>query len=242
MMALKVSLKFILLCLSVKFCLCYRDRTLEDFTNGTDIVRAVISKFDTIFSSDPYRGSLLWRNIHEIFDSSFMRNLAYVESQDGTKPDTFRRGYFGGIWQVDEDMFDATKDIMLSSHHQTIRSVSGIEWRQVEWFDLTKPLYSALAAKLYLLLSNETRSDDYNISVLCARGPPSDILGQAEYWNECYHDGTRDEMDFVTPITTLTQNQECTCSYYTFVCLVCVCLFVCLSVGVLGNLGELRYN
>ena len=33
-------------------------------------------------------------------DKLFLRRLAYVESSDGSNPDTFRSGYHGGIWQV----------------------------------------------------------------------------------------------------------------------------------------------
>ena len=33
-------------------------------------------------------------------DKLLMRRLAYVESNDGLHPDAFRKGYYGGIWQV----------------------------------------------------------------------------------------------------------------------------------------------
>ena len=33
-------------------------------------------------------------------DKLLMRRIAYVESADGANPDTFRDGYYGGIWQV----------------------------------------------------------------------------------------------------------------------------------------------
>lgn len=33
-------------------------------------------------------------------DKLFTRRLAFVESADGNDPNTFRDGYYGGIWQV----------------------------------------------------------------------------------------------------------------------------------------------
>jgi len=33
-------------------------------------------------------------------DKLLLRRIAYVESQDGLSPDTYRDGYHGGIWQV----------------------------------------------------------------------------------------------------------------------------------------------
>ena len=33
-------------------------------------------------------------------DQCFLRRIALVESKFGTDPNTYRAGYFGGIWQV----------------------------------------------------------------------------------------------------------------------------------------------
>ncbi len=33
-------------------------------------------------------------------DNNFLRRIACVESRDGTHPNTYRNGYYGGIWQV----------------------------------------------------------------------------------------------------------------------------------------------
>ena len=216
-MALKVFLILLVLC---SHGYSYQDLTLEERAKGADVVQAVISKFDKIFSSTLYKGNQLWRNTGEYFDNTFVRNLAYIESLDGTDTDTYRNGYFGGIWQVDEDRFLATKDMGLSVHHQTIHSVFGFEWKQVEWLNLTRPLYSALAAKLYLIQNSDNETRNKNVS-LCSEGPPSSISEQAEYWNECYQDGRGEERDFTSLVTNLNQNQEgeflCVCA-----CGVCV--------------------
>ena len=62
------------------------DQTKQPEAKGADIVEAVLDRLSTscVFSDDKL----------------FMRRLAYVESADGADPDTFRSGYFGGIWQV----------------------------------------------------------------------------------------------------------------------------------------------
>ena len=62
------------------------DQTLEPEANGAGVVEAVIAKIEAscVFSDD----------------KMFTRRLAYVESADGAHPDTFRPGYYGGIWQV----------------------------------------------------------------------------------------------------------------------------------------------
>lgn len=38
-------------------------------------------------------------------DRLFLRRLAYVESRDGTDAKTYRAGYNGGIWQVNDIVF-----------------------------------------------------------------------------------------------------------------------------------------
>lgn len=42
-------------------------------------------------------------------DKLFSRRLAYVESNDGLHPRTFRQGYYGGIWQVRSLILGSTK-------------------------------------------------------------------------------------------------------------------------------------
>jgi hypothetical protein len=62
------------------------DETIQPGSKGAGVVEAVLARISTscIFSDDKL----------------LMRRLAYVESTDGGDPDTFRPGYFGGIWQV----------------------------------------------------------------------------------------------------------------------------------------------
>ena len=104
----------------------------------------------------------------------FLRRIACVESNNGTHPHTFRRGYHGGIWQVDKiALLETQKNPRLAMKRQRIRAELGIDWMMVPWMDLRRPLYSGLAAWLYV----------------CARcGPiPDNLQGQAELWKECYN-------------------------------------------------------
>ena len=112
-------------------------------------------------------------------DRSFLRRIAYVESKDGTDRRTYRAGYNAGIWQVDEIAFLATKDTSshpsLNGKHQKIRQHLSIDWSTVTWNDLRKPLYSGLAARLFL--SNIPQEIPF----------ASEIALQATYWKLHYN-------------------------------------------------------
>ena len=61
----------------------------------------------------------------------------------------------------------------LVKKHKLIKEKFGFDWMKVSWSDLTKPLYSGLAARLYL--SNE-------------QAPiPKDLIPQAKYWKNHYN-------------------------------------------------------
>ena len=62
------------------------DLTRQPNMFGPEVVEAVVNII---------RESCLFAD-----DKRFLRRLAYVESQDGSAPNTFRKGYDGGIWQV----------------------------------------------------------------------------------------------------------------------------------------------
>ena len=132
------------------------DRTLVPGASGAAVVRATVNKIQDVFGDD-----------HQ-----FLRRIAFVESKDGTDKNTYRPGYHGGIWQVDEIGFQATQDTAshsrLKERHKKINEEFGIKWPSVQWSDLRIPLYSAIAARLFLL----------NIP----GDIPCDIQGQANYW------------------------------------------------------------
>lgn len=127
-------------------------------------------------------------------DNDILRRIAYVETRDGTLSDTFREGYNGGIWAVDENAFLNTKNTRafarLPAKIQLIEEFLRINWLEVEWRDLRRPLYSALAARLVI----------FNAPVSVP--PPNDLAGQAQFWVEYYNrDG--DTSNFVTTSTGL---------------------------------------
>ena len=122
-------------------------------------------------------------------DNDLLRRIAYVETRDGTRPDTFREGYNGGLWAVDEDAFLSTKNTTentrLPAKIRQIEERLNINWLNVQWIDLLRPLYSALAAQL--LIYNAPSSVP----------PANDLVGQAQFWAQYYNrDGNTS--DFVT--------------------------------------------
>lgn len=122
-------------------------------------------------------------------DNELLRRIAYTETRDGTLSDTYRSGYHGGIWAVDEVEFLKTKNTTqftrLPAKFQQIRFHFGIDWQNVQWRELRKPIYSALAARLVLYIA--------------PRSIPSadDLPAQAQFWVS-YYNGDGDASTFVT--------------------------------------------
>lgn len=172
------------------------DRTREVEAAGTDVV------FSTI---------LLIRDAG-IFpvDNRFLRRLAYVESRDGVAIGTFRDGYNGGIWQVDENRFNATiitdpvSNPELSAFYTLILNAFGIDWAVVKWEELRIPLFSALAARLYLT------------TVPASIPAAGDLNGQGEYWQNRYSNNpTVDTAQvFVDSVNEFELEGKCNCIAY----------------------------
>ncbi|XP_068744064.1 uncharacterized protein [Montipora capricornis] len=108
------------------------------------------------------------------YDRKFLFRIAWVESKYGQDHRTYRRGYYGGIWQVDRiGHVETTTQRRLRNYWNEIKAKLGIDWTKTTWADLEKPLYSGLAARLYL-----------------ARIPasiPTDLPSQAQYWKTYYN-------------------------------------------------------
>ena len=149
---------------SILMCEAQVDRTLIAEESGPDVVRAVIGR---IKESDIFPNH-----------KQFLRRIAYVESKDGTDQGTYRDGYHGRIWQVDEIRFRDTQDIIshpgLVEKFNKIQEFFGIDWRQVQWEDLRKPLYSGLAARLKM----SNIEDEIPLS--------SNLEAQWQYWKNYY--------------------------------------------------------
>jgi hypothetical protein len=162
------------------------DKTIVPKEKGKDVVEAVV---------DRIRNAKIFEE-----DFSFLRRIAYVESKDGTDPDTYRDGYCGGIWQVDEIAFKDTQKPEshpgLKAKYDAIKAAFKIDgkdlaWSKVVWDDLKKPLYSGLAARLYLSIVEELI--------------PENLDKQAEYWKEYYNTelGLGKPEDFIIAIEAL---------------------------------------
>ena len=85
------------------------------------------------------------------------------------------------VLQVSQAMLDATTPCasVIRATCDTIRREFGIDWTTVTWSDLRKPLYSGLAAVLYLM----QRMGSNSTSI------PSSIEGQESFWTHYYHFG-----------------------------------------------------
>lgn len=122
-------------------------------------------------------------------DNELLRRIAYAETRDGTLSSTYRQNYHGGIWAVDENEFLMTKNTAqytrLPAKFQQIQLHFGISWLNVQWRELRKPLYSALAARLVIYIAPQ--------SIPTA----DDLQGQAQFW-VVYYNRDGDATEFVT--------------------------------------------
>ena len=158
------------------------DKTLQEGASGSSVVQVVVNRITAVFGND----------------NQFLRRVAYVESKDGTDSGTYRSNYHGGIWQVDEIGFQSTQDVnshpALSIKYNKIKEAFGIDWRNVQWRDLRKPLYSGIAARLYI--------SNILLNIPCG------IAEQATYWKTYYNrNGAGTEQKFVSDVQSLSQTQ-----------------------------------
>ena len=124
------------------------ESVLENGRSGTDVVLLSIAY------------------IHQVAifqdDNNLLRRIVFVETKDGSYLDAFNQDHSGGIWAVDEDTLLRTKlqvnknlNTTLFQTYEDIRLLFSIEWDTVQWSELNKPFYSALAARLVLFIAPE---------------------------------------------------------------------------------------
>ena len=136
------------------------DLTRMPKAKGGDVVRTVV---DMIQES-------------EIFpdDKQLLRRIAYVETKDGYV--NYRRKQ--GIWGITREMLLKTKDDQsLQLNRNAISTTFNISWPGVRISELSKPLYSGLAARLFLSTISEPIPEQ------------GDIDGQADYYKRHYPSG-----------------------------------------------------
>ena len=143
------------------------DRTVEQGASGADVVLATIAKIESsrVFNSD----------------KRLLRRIAYVETRDGAASPSN-----GGIWNASQEAYEETQQISLLSQlrlqinvaFSTELAQSDVNsYESLQWEDLRKPLWSALAARLTLFVI-EGRGGRLPTS--------SDISGQATFWSKYY--------------------------------------------------------
>lgn len=105
-----------------------------------------------------------------------MKRIAHVMSNYG-KP-SFALETDGGIWQVSifafRDTYDTKTHIRLPRKYAALRHLYGVEWTNIRRDHLAIPMYSAIAARLYL--SNFAK----------AIPPAYKVEEQADYWWDIY--------------------------------------------------------
>lgn len=93
-------------------------------------------------------------------------------------------------------MFDTTQssssNVVLLQYIKDIQTAFSIDWPSVAWDELTKPLHSAIGARLYLLYVS--RNDP--------KGIPRNITDQATYWKQ-YYRPAGDTNEFITDANRL---------------------------------------
>ena len=104
-----------------------------------------------------------------------MERLAFIMSRNGEG--TFRTD--GGIWQISRFAFEDTQNdrahIRLARKYKRLEQAFGIKnWKDVKRHDLEVPMYSAIAARLYLSNFPEPIPPAY------------DIDKQQDYWWRIY--------------------------------------------------------
>ena len=101
-------------------------------------------------------------------DHHFIKRVAMVENSLN------RTSNGGGLWNVDECAFQATKvNKNLTALHKKVRRYFNVTWSEVRYSDLRRPLYSVLAARITLEMTE--------------RSIPRGLRNQASFWLKTYH-------------------------------------------------------
>lgn len=168
------------------------DRTIRPGEAGTDVVMATIEQLEQL----------------NVFPDTnrLLRRIAYAESRDGVDIATYRSGYDGGIWQVDQLVFLQTQDTdtypELEPLLLRILQLTGLNWLSLPWNELRRPFFSGMAASIYLAVL----PDDIP--------GPGDIAGQARYWKQFYNSDPLDTKEgFIAAVDELESIGTCACMH-----------------------------
>jgi hypothetical protein len=147
----------------------------------------------------------------------FMSRLAKVESCYGTNPNTYSRpSYTKGLFQLDKNSSlrtigykgvtpKANSDIRkrLEDAKKKIKTKLGMDWNMVPYSSLAKPLYSALACRLFIEVKLKSYSYNQSTGVLTSKDHPipKSLSEQAKWWKNRYNSqkGSGTEAKFKNP-------------------------------------------
>lgn len=151
--------------------ICQQDRTIVAGESGADVVQAVLAKleYSNVFTSNS-----------DMRETIFMQRMAYVETRDGTEPPRFPTSTgnsSGGIWNVSPRIFQST--LIQTNLIQSIsrsRLLNYVNWTAESQMNLSLPLYSGIAIRLYLS----------TLSSIPSPGTTS-RLAQQNFWIQHFH-------------------------------------------------------
>ena len=179
--------------------------TREPEATGPDVADTVVRQIEItgIFEND---------HMHD-----YVRRIARVESKDGLDNTTYRDGYHGGLWQVDEALFLVTQNTsypILIDKHKLVKMQFDVDWLLMQWKDLRIPLWSGLATCLYMCTVDEEI--------------PSSIKKQADHWDKHYNSKKESPCtaaekknateEFVVKVKDFEANISGICNYYIYMC------------------------
>jgi hypothetical protein len=123
---------------------CQQDRTIVAGESGANVVQAVLAKleYSNVFSSNS-----------DMRETIFMQRMAYVETRDGTEPPRFptSSNNTGGIWNISPRIFQSTlSQTTLIQSISRSRLLNYVNWTSEAQVNLSLPLYSGIAIRLYL--------------------------------------------------------------------------------------------
>ena len=128
------------------------DGTLISGKNGINVVVAVLEKIyaSDVFSESDSESNWFHNDRRKSLIKEFLRYKAYVDTEFGEKKVP------GGIWRVTMEQFkQATSHVKIEDglNHLGLSLNSSslqIDWRSVNYSDMSVPMYSGLAIMLYL--------------------------------------------------------------------------------------------